>query len=252
MTEPVLAATPLAGSVDDPLLIVMPSLGGTVADWTDAAELLGAEYWVVGLDLPGHGASAAAVEGFAMGELAAAVVSVATRLGAESFAFAGVSLSGGLAIELALSWTDRLDASTVICSSPKIGDAHGWTERAAAVRADGTAGLLDALRGRWFSDDFLRSSAAVVERVLAGVAATDDESYALCCEALGAWDSRSRLSQLAMPVLALRAELDTGATAEAMAPLTELPLVTEVVLPGLRHQAAIERPDLVAAAILTA
>ena len=78
MTEPVLAASRLAGTVAEKmLLIVGPSLGTAVGTlWGPcAAQLVGFE--VVGWDLPGHGLSRPAAEGFTVKDLAASVRALA-------------------------------------------------------------------------------------------------------------------------------------------------------------------------------
>ena len=255
---PELTATTLAGDPDAPVLLVLPSLGGTVEDWRRSAVLLGERFHVVGIDLPGHGASAAASKPFGLADLADAVVRIAAGFGPRPVGIAGTSLGGAVVQELALRrGPGNDDASTVsgpvvvVCSAPRMGTPESWAERAAAVRRDGTASLVGSLADRWFSVAFRQSSPVEVARVLAGVAAVDDESYALCCEALGAWDVTDRLAELAVPLLAIRGADDPVAPEEAMLPLLNQPLVSAVVLAETRHQAAVERPAQVAAAILT-
>jgi hypothetical protein len=83
MAEPVLAATRLAGTAAERVLFVVgPSLGtaaGTL--WGPcAAQLAGFE--VVGWDLPGHGLSRPAAEGFTVKDLAASVRALANAAAA--------------------------------------------------------------------------------------------------------------------------------------------------------------------------
>jgi 3-oxoadipate enol-lactonase/4-carboxymuconolactone decarboxylase len=250
--QPVLTATPLAGSAEGAgeLLVVLASLGGSHEDWRAAAELLADRWQVVGIDHPGHGASALAEDPFAIEDLAAGVLDAVDALGHERFAIAGLSLGGAVAQELAITWPQRLSGVAVLCSAPRIGEPSGWRDRAVVVRRSGTGSLVGGLAERWFTPAFTAADPDTVGRVLAGVAATDDESYALCCEALGGWDVRDRIAGLTVPVLAVRGEHDPVATAEAMRPLVQAPGVTSVVLPGVRHQAAVEAPDAVAAALL--
>lgn len=249
---PALTATPLAGEDSAPPLFVLPSLGGSHEDWRAAAELLAGRWRVIGIDLPGHGASAATAEPFTIGDLAREVLHVADGFGAARLAVAGVSLGGAIVQELALTAPERLDFVAVMCSSPRIGDPESWHERAATVRRHGTGYLVGDLTERWFTAEFVTADAETVGRVLAGVAATDDESYALCCEALGGWDATSRMPLLRVPVLAVRGEFDPVATAAAMRPLLAAPGVRETVIRGVRHQAAIQAPAAVAAALLAA
>lgn len=250
--RPDLTATPLAGSAESAgeLLVLLPSLGGSHEDWRPAARLLAERWQVVGIDHPGHGASAATEEGFTVADLAAGVLAAVDDLGYDRFTLAGLSLGGAVAQELALTAPDRLAGVAVLCSAPRIGEPSGWHDRAVVVRRSGTGSLVGGLTERWFSPAFAAADPDTVGRVLAGVAATDDESYALCCEALGAWDVRERIAGLAVPVLAVRGEHDPVVTEEAMRPLAAAPRVRSVVIPGVRHQAAIEAPAAVAAALL--
>lgn len=248
--RPVLAVTALAGRDTAPPLLVLPSLGGTHEDWRAAARFLAERWRVYGVDLPGHGASPAAAGPFSIGDLAAGVVAAADLLGSERIRVAGVSLGGAVIQELALTAPERVDFIGVVCSAPLLGTPELWAERASSVRRRGTGALTDGLAERWFSAAFRAEDPDTVGRVLAGVAATDDESYALCCEALGGWDARGRVRGLVVPVRLIRGGEDPVATAELVRPLEHVPGVSVTVLPGVRHQAALERPDAVAAALL--
>ena len=76
---------------------------------------------------------------------------------------------------------------------------------------------------------------------------TDDESYALCCEALAAYDARAELDEVTIPVLALAGEHDPvapPATVAAMA--AKIPRGTSVTVAGAGHLASAERPAQVA------
>ncbi|WP_210505660.1 alpha/beta fold hydrolase [Naasia sp. SYSU D00057] len=247
---PALTATPLAGADDALPLFVLPSLGGSHEDWRPAAQRLGERYRVLGVDLPGHGSSPVTTEPFTMIDLAQAVLDVVDELDVDDFGLVGTSLGGAVVQELALARPEGLVFTGVVCSAPRMGDQASWAERAAAVRRRGTGSLVGALAERWFSPGFAKAHPVVVGRVLAGVAATDDESYALCCEALGAWDATDRILTLDVPVVAVRGEHDPVATLDAMRPLLAAPGVTERLIRGVRHQAAIEAPDAVAAALL--
>ena len=78
---------------ENPLLVVGPSLGTSSALWTDTARILGDQFDVVAWDLPGHGGSPAASEGFDVAELADALVDLVDSVDPGAvFHYAGVSL----------------------------------------------------------------------------------------------------------------------------------------------------------------
>jgi 3-oxoadipate enol-lactonase len=199
---PTVAATPLAGTAESGMLLVVgPSLGTAAgALWEPcAAQLSGFE--VVGWDLPGHGLSQPAAEGFTVSELAASVRAVADAAAAGRPAYyAGVSLGGAVAFELGLA-PGPFRAVAALASASKIGDASTWTQRAELVRNQGTQVMVDGSAQRWFAPGFLERDGEVAGRLLQTLSDTDDESYSLACEALAAFDRRGDLGRITVPFL---------------------------------------------------
>jgi pimeloyl-ACP methyl ester carboxylesterase len=133
-----------------------------------------------------------------------------------------------------------------VCSAAKIGEASAWAERAALIRAQGTEVLLAVTPARWFAEDFPAKHPEVVARLLAMIAAVDDESYARTCEALGAFDGRQTLAAITVPVLVISGQLDPGTPPEAGALIAEtVPGARQVVIAGVSHQAVVEKPTVV-------
>ncbi len=62
--------------------------------------------------------------------------------------------------------------------------------------------------GRWFTTALAREEPETVARFRAMLAATPPEGYARCCEAVGAWDARERISAIAAPVLVIAGDED--------------------------------------------
>ncbi|UUT36567.1 alpha/beta fold hydrolase [Microbacterium elymi] len=110
MTVPVLAVTEPIGPAEAPLLILGPSLGTSTIMWEQVVPALAGPHRVALWDLPGHGASPAAVDPFTVAELADAVAALAAGFGADRIDYAGVSLGGAVGLELAAgirSWCPR-------------------------------------------------------------------------------------------------------------------------------------------------
>lgn len=110
------------GSGDAPPLILLPKLGGWIADWRMAAPALAARRRVIALDPPGHGDSVMAGPPpyvMTMPECAAIVLAVLDRMG-DRFSVAGNSMGGVIGILLAALWPSRI-ARLVIVSSSLIG-----------------------------------------------------------------------------------------------------------------------------------
>jgi pimeloyl-ACP methyl ester carboxylesterase len=228
MAEPRLVFTRLAGEPGrGGLLVVGPSLGTSVdALWGNAARALGEHLEVVGWDLPGHGASPPATEPFTIAELTAVV----RRTGADLLgtddrqaSYAGVSLGGTVALELALTPGDFTDVAC-IASAAHIGEPAGWYERADLVRRVGTPVMVSGSTQRWFAPGFTERDPSTASRLLHALSDADDESYALACEALASFDLRPRLGGAVLAPLVAPGEHDA------------------VVTPGLAAQTAAATP----------
>jgi 3-oxoadipate enol-lactonase len=255
MTVPVIVATasPADGGRDDALPLVLgPSLGTTTAIWDRARPLLAASHPLLAWDLPGHGASPATTEPFTMAELAEGVLRAVDAAGIDRFGYAGISLGGVAGLQLALDHPGRFARLTIIASLPKIGVREGWLQRAADVRAMGTPSLVTPSAGRWFTPGFLEREPDASSRVLHGLMDVDDESYALCVDALRETDLRDRLGGLEVPFTLIAGDADPVIPLEeARAAVESAPDGTLHVVGEASHMVAVEHPAEVAGILLT-
>jgi 3-oxoadipate enol-lactonase/4-carboxymuconolactone decarboxylase len=251
MTHPRLVGTvtPVRPEARAPELIVLgPSLGTTTALWDEVANDLAHELRVLRFDLPGHGASPPATQPFTLAELADAVIELVDSVGGGAFSYAGISVGGGIGIELALRHPGRLTSLSVICSAAKIGSAESWTERAARARSSGTASLVALSAERWFAPGFAERNPDAVARTLGRLVDVDDESYALCCEALAAFDAQTAALDIHLPTLCVAGEHDRATPPVQLEQLAAaIPGARYALIEGVAHLPAIERPAEVVA-----
>lgn len=231
---------------DGDLLVVGPSLGTSVRHgWTAVAKQLTARYHVIGWDLPGHGDCPPATQ-FAISDLAEAVLASVD----EPFAYAGVSLGGAVGLQLLLDASQQVTAATLISTGARIGEAAAWHERAARVRSEGMGFLVEQSPSRWFAPD--RADDLLAKQLLDDLANTDPDSYAAACEALAGFDVRSRLAEIAQPVLGIAGAHDPVTTPGTLRHLAQgVQHGQLVVLDYASHQATVEAPDVIAALIGT-
>lgn len=247
MNTPRLVGTDFGGPADAPLLLLGPSLG-TSADtlWARAALHLRAHLRVVAFDLPGHGRSPSGAP-FTMAELAAGILTLADRLGAETFHYAGDSVGGCAGLQVLLDAPHRVATATLLCTGAVIGTAEGWGARAAAVRAGGTAAVLDGAAERWFGAGFPERQPDVATALLGALRDTDPEGYAQTCEALARFDVTDRLPDIATPILAIAGAADLPTPPESLQRIASTVKDGRLeVLDGVGHLAPAEAPTRVA------
>lgn len=254
MAEPQLTLTRLAGAPGHgDLLVVGPSLGTSVEGlWGAAAAELSDRFEVVGWELPGHGRSTPATEPFSVADLAAAVRRRAAQLVGDAprrVLYAGVSLGGAVALELALE-PGVFDHVSCIASAARIGEPEMWHERAALVRRAGTPVMVGPSSQRWFAPGFLDRDPTTGNRLLRSLSDTDRESYALACEALADFDLRARLAEVAVPLLVAPGEHDVVIPPHVAQQTADAVTGASLrVLPGCGHLPPAEAPGAVATAL---
>jgi 3-oxoadipate enol-lactonase/4-carboxymuconolactone decarboxylase len=179
------------------------------------------------------------------------VLALVDSLGDRRFTYAGTSLGGAVGIELALMvGPDRLDGLAVVCSGARIGEPAAWQERAAQVRRQGTASMVAGSGRRWFAPSFPSRDPDAVGKALADLLDVDDESYALCCEALAGFDRRGDLDVLDVPTVVLTADSDpVVSTVDGETLAASIPGAVALALVDTGHQAQLERPDAIADAL---
>lgn len=238
-----------------PLLVLGPSLGTSATElWSACAAQLTDSFDVLAWDLPGRGHNRPApAEGFTMAELAAGVLRIVDDVVADrgqprgAFVYAGVSVGGAVGLQLLLDEPGRVTSAVLVCTGARLGTAGSWAERVAQVRADGTAGQVEAARQRWFADGFADREPDRASGLLRALEDTLDAGYVQVCEALAGFDVRDRLGEVDVPVLAVAGTEDV---------VTPPPMLREVAdgvrrgtyaeLAGAAHLAPVEQPAEVA------
>lgn len=245
---PTIRLTPLSTGGSGAPFLLGPSLGTRVARVWDPTLPFLADHPVFGWDLPGHGISPATTQGFSVDEIAQGVLAAADDAGLSRFALAGVSLGGVVSLALGLLAPSRATSVTLICSLPKIGNPDAWATRAAQVRASGTPSLVQGSAERWFAPGFIDAHPTVASPLLLDLRDVDDESYALCVEALAATDLRPRVRELEAPFTIIAGAVDgVIPLSDAEEAVASARTGTLHVLPDTAHLATAEKPAEVAA-----
>ena len=145
----------LAGA--GPVLLLIHGLGGTRKTWRHLIDDLARTHTVIAPDLPGHGESDPPAGDYSLGAHACVLRDLILCLGYRRFSMAGHSLGGGIALQTAYQFPERIDRLLLI-GSGGLGPEVSYALRAATLPgADPIVAALSAL------------PAAVIRRAMAAM-----------------------------------------------------------------------------------
>ena len=235
------------GPVAAPVLVLLHSLGTSGHVWDAQARALAGPFRVVRPDLRGHGLTEVTAGPYGVAGLAADVLAVLDALGIGQAHVGGLSIGGLVAQGVAHQAPGRV-ASLILCSTAlALPPAQGWRDRAALVRADGIAAVVDAVMARWVTPGFMAEPAAVGLRQM--LLRTAPEGYAGAAEAIAGADLTADTAALRVPALVLVGDRDEATPPASARALCDALGGSLAVLPGAAHIPTVEAADAVTAAI---
>jgi 3-oxoadipate enol-lactonase len=238
------------GPDDAPVLVLLGSIGSTLAMWEPNVAALSERLRVVRADHRGHGGSPVPRGPYALADLGADVVALLDALGVERASVCGLSLGGMVGMWLGAHAPERVERLALLCTSSRM-DPEIWRGRAAAVRAMGTISIAEAVVARWFTPAFAAREPAVVARMHTMVASVSDEGYASCCAAIEHMDLDPDLARIAAPTLVVAGEDDPATPPEHGARIAEgIPGARLAVVPDAAHLASWEQAEAVSRLVL--
>jgi 3-oxoadipate enol-lactonase len=241
----------LQGRPDGHVLVLSNSLGTTQELWDRQLPELAERFHVLTYDHPGHGASDLPERPCTVEALAHGLLELLDELDVGRVSFCGVSLGGMVGMALALEAPERVERVVLSCTSAYLGPPETWAQRAQTVRTDGMEAIAGTVVGRWFTPEFARTEPETVARFRAILASTPPEGYARCCEAVGAWDARERISAISAPVLVVAGAEDPATPTEhAELVASRIPGARLHVLEGAAHLANVEQAEYFTQAVL--
>jgi 3-oxoadipate enol-lactonase/4-carboxymuconolactone decarboxylase len=229
-----------------PPLLMLHSLGTSLAVWEPQATALARRYRVIRMDLRGHGLSAVSEDDGSIARLAADAVAALDALGVGAAHVAGLSIGGRIALEMAAAAPERV-ASLMLCDTAlEFPPPEGWQQRMDAVRSGGMAAVADAVLARWVCDASLPSSQGLLRMLLT----TPPAGYASAAAALRDARAAPLAGRIACPASVIVGERDPAtppAWAEAIR--DAIPGATLSVIPGASHIPTFEAEAAVTAAL---
>ncbi|MBR8744272.1 3-oxoadipate enol-lactonase [Nocardiopsis sp. MG754419] len=237
----------VSGPADAPPLVLGGSLGTTLDMWEPQVEALSASFRVIRIDHRGHGSSPAPEGPYSLADLGGDVLDLLDRLGIERAHYVGLSIGGMIGQWLAIHAPERIDRLVLLATSPYMGPAQNWRDRAALVREQGTAALADSVVERWFTPAFVEAHPQDVARLRDQIAATPDQGYAGCCGAIEHHDTRKDLDRITAPTLVVSGAEDPSTPPDGHGSLLAegIPGAQYVVLEDAAHLLSWEHADRV-------
>lgn len=235
---------------DAPPVLLLGSLGSTLAMWEPQVPALAEHFRAVRADHRGHGGSPVPPGPYALDDLVADVVLLLDELNIQRTSVIGLSLGGMVAMRFAALYPERVERLALLCTSSGFGDPESWVARAAQVRADGVASIADLVLDRWFTPAFATQEPAVIDAFRHMLSTTSSEGYAGCCEAIGQLDLHEDLGRITAPTLVIAGADDPSTTPAVLQVIADgIPGAQLVVVPGA-HLANVESADEVNAALV--
>ncbi len=212
----------LDGPPDAAPLVLLNSVGTSGAMWRAQVGALAEQFRLIRIDARGHGGSPVSPdESVTVADLGTDVLAVLDRLGIDRAHVAGLSLGGMTAMWIAAHHPERVGRLALLCTSAHPGNTQSWLDRAAKVRADGMGAVADFVVDRWITPELKRRDRALYDSLQALLQTTDAESYAQCCELLGALDLRPDLPRIAAPTLVIGGGQDPALPVEHQQAITD-------------------------------
>jgi pimeloyl-ACP methyl ester carboxylesterase len=227
-----------------PPVLFLHGLGSSLHDWQFQVAEFGEDYQTITFDLRGHGGSARPRGPYSMDTFAADAAGLLRCLGIESAHVVGISLGGGIAFQMAVSFPGVVKSLVIVNSAP---DATVRTFKArlmvaariGMVRVLGLRRVGIALSNRLFpGPDPAGVRAAFLERFVHN----DRDSYLAAIRAFIGWSVASQIEKIACPALVIAADNDYTPLAVKEAYVAKMPNAKLVVIPDSRHAVPVERP----------
>jgi 3-oxoadipate enol-lactonase/4-carboxymuconolactone decarboxylase len=242
----------LSGPTGAPVVVLSNSLGTTLAMWDGIIPALRGRYRVLRYDTRGHGRSQVVDVSFTIDDLAADLVGLLDGLDVVSAHVVGLSLGGMIGQALASRYPDRVISLTLMATAAYMPSQQSWDERASLVREQGTAAIVEATMGRWFTSAYPQQAPERVSPVREAFVGSDPVGYAVCCNAIGRMDLRPVIGKISAPSLVI-AGADDPATPVSMAEeiRSTIPDAEMIVLPRAAHLLAVEQAEKVGAYLVS-
>jgi (E)-2-((N-methylformamido)methylene)succinate hydrolase len=232
-----------------PTVVLVHGLGANRRMWQWQTDALAKHYRLVTYDLYGHGESPSPPETPSLRLFATQLCRLLDDLSVDKAAILGFSLGGMIVRSFAMAHPDRLWALGILHSPHRRDRAarDAVQARVHQARHDGPGATIEAALKRWFTDDFRNANPAIMNQVREWVLANKKDVYAQIYQVLvdGVDELVAPRPPIDCPTLVMTGDEDFGNSPDmTRAIAAEIAGSKTVILPGLRHMAMVETPEV--------
>ena len=240
----------ITGETGAPAVLLLNTLGGTLEMWERQLPVLADQFMVIRCDTRGHGESPVPPGPYVLDDLVDDTVALLDNLGIQRAHVAGVSLGGMVAMRLAARNPERVDRVALLCTSAHMPPPEAWAERAATVRAKGTAAIADMIASRWLTDAHQAADPQLARYLRDMLASTPADGYAACCDAIRVMDLRDDLAAITAPTVVVSGADDPSTPLEHQETIAAgIAGSRLVVIPDCAHLSPVDQPEAVNAVL---
>ena len=235
-------------------VVLIHAVGHDLTYWDRQIETLSQTFNVVAFDLPGHGRSAGRPAAWSFEYASAVTARLIEETSSGPVHLIGISFGGMIAQVTALVRPDLIRSLTLIGTAASFREEvrSGMRARAALVRSEGMAAVVDSSLQRWFTERTLQSRPDIVDRITKTLLGDDPATHAAIWELIATLDIQGRLSELECPTLVLVGQHDPSTpplVAEGLANSIHDARLVEI--PDASHIVTFEAPSPVSEALLS-
>ena len=165
-----------------PVVVLVHGIASRASQWEQVMAVLGETCHVIAPDLLGHGESAKPLGDYSLGAHACGVRDLLAGLGHDRVSLVGHSLGGGIAMQFAFQFPERVERLALVCSGG-LGREGSIFLRAATL--PGAELVLPLLAGSW-----VRQGAGKIGGLLAKVGVPVPKGLAECLVGFGSLSDR--------------------------------------------------------------
>ena len=237
------------------VIVLVHGLGLNRHSWQWQIPALSRHHRVITFDLHGHGESSLPPVKPSLTVFSEQLSELLDHLGIVRATVFGFSLGGMIARRFAMDHADRIEGLGILHSAHARDKPAHEAIQARVVQAakDGPAATAEAALQRWFTEDFRHRHPEMMDQVRQWILANRKEVYAPIYQVLvdGVTELVAPKTPISCPTLVMTGDEDYGnSPAMSRSIAAEIAGAELVILPGLRHMALAEAPELFNAKLL--